>query len=365
MHRINVILFVAMIVCAGCGVNVSNKNAFKATPDFATAVLPVTLTPPAAQITPLLTSTLSMVAEPTIIPVEGTTTTQVNVRAQTSTASATLGLIGQFAKVQIIGRDASGSWYRIIFAESETGYGWIRAEYVQVDASAEIPLVENVTGNGSRVSGLVLQKINVRKGPGTNYESLGALNPNDVVVVTGKDPDGAWMQIEFTNAPDGKGWAASEFLQVDKPDSLPVVDSAGQIAETPSSAVFTPTETALSAIQDGDSMQAPLAKAFFSSAGMGALQVSGDVSAPGGDTEDWVQFISTGKVITIQVTCSSDTLNIELWSNSILEKDLSPACGNKQAVTITPNHNYFLRLSEAIAIEFHYTHYILSLEALH
>ena len=157
-----------MIACAGCDVNISSENAFTATPDFVTATLPPTLTPPATQISILPTSTLSIAGEPTISPIEGTTTTQVNVRAETSTASETLGLIGQFAKVQIIGKDASGSWYQIIYADSGTGHGWVRAEYVQVNAPAEIPLVENVAGNGSGVSGLVIQKINVRNGPGTD-----------------------------------------------------------------------------------------------------------------------------------------------------------------------------------------------------
>jgi len=364
VYRINIILFVAVtIACTGCGVNISNENMFTATPDFVTATLRSTLTPVATKISVSRTSTVSStVGAPTITPIEGTTTTQVNVRAETSTASETLGLIGQFAKVQIIGKDASGSWYQIVYPDSGTGYGWVRAEYVQVNAPAEIPPVENVTGNGSGVSGLVIQKINVRNGPGTTYDSLGVLSPNDVVSVTGKDPESKWLQIIFSSAPDGKGWVASEFLQADNLDTLPVVGSSQQITETPSSVLSISTATTLSAIQDGDSMDAPTATAAFSSAGMHILQVTGNVSSPGGDTEDWVQFTSTGKAITLQLTCSGDALNVELWSNSIFEKDLSPACGAKQTIVITPNNKYFLRLSEATANDLHYTHYILSLE---
>ena len=365
VYRINITLLIAtMIVCAGCGVYISNENTFTATPDFITATLPPTVTLPATQISILRTSTARVAGEPTTSPIEGITTTQVNVRTETSTASETLGLIGQFAKVQIIGRDASGSWYRIVFAESATGYGWVRAEYVQVNASAEIPPVENVTGGGSYVSGLVIQKINVRNGPGTSYNSLGVLSPNDVVAITGKDPSGAWMQIEFTNAPDGKGWAASEFLQIDNPDILPIVGSVEKINNTPASATTLPTTIELLAIQDGDSMQAPLAKALFSPTGTRALQVTGEVSAPSGDTEDWIQFTSYSEIITIQMICSSDNLKVELWNNMILENDFLLTCGDKQFVTITPNDIYFLRLSETSSNEPHYTHYILTLEAI-
>ena len=62
-------------------------------------------------------------------------------------------------------------------------------------ASAKIVVVGDAAGSGSGVSGLVIQKINVRNGPAATFESLGVLNPNDVVFITGKDPSGAWIQI--------------------------------------------------------------------------------------------------------------------------------------------------------------------------
>jgi hypothetical protein len=109
-------------------------------------------------------------------------------------------------------------------------------------------------------------------------------------------------------------------------------------------------------------MDAPLVQAVFSSIGIRTLQLAGDVSSPSGDAEDWVQFTSTSKVISLQISCSSDTLKVELWSNSVLEKDLSLLCGVKQTVSITPNDKYFLRLSETNDNDLHYTRYILSLE---
>ncbi|HET7144717.1 MAG TPA: SH3 domain-containing protein [Anaerolineales bacterium] len=294
-----------------------------------------------------------------ITPIEGTTTTQVNVRAQTSTASDTLGIVGQFAKVQVIGKDASGSWFQIVYADSVTGYGWVRAEYVQMNASAEVPVVGGVGGNGSGVSGLVVQKINVRKGPATTYDSLGVLNPKDVVFITGKDPSGAWMQIEYVNAPDGYGWASLEFLQVDNVDSLPVVGNAGQSTESVAT-----EESNLVALQDGDSKDAPLAMAIFSAANARALQLNGDVSAPNGDREDWIQFESYAEIVSIQMICTSNTLDVELWNNEEPLVDFSITCGEKQIVTITPNSMYFIRLTENGSNGFQYTSYHIKLEII-
>lgn len=41
------------------------------------------------------------------------------------------------------------------------------------------------------------QDINVRSGPGVDYEKIGTLCINDEVVVTGQDMDSGWYQIEY------------------------------------------------------------------------------------------------------------------------------------------------------------------------
>ena len=359
MQRINTpILIVLIIACAGC-----SETVFTEAPDFVTAVLPSMLPPPATQIATLPISTLSVTTGRTITPIEGTTTTQVNVRAETSTASTTLGLIGQFAKVQVIGRDASGSWYRIIYADSAAGYGWVRAEYVQVNAPKEIPLVEIATGSGSGLSGLVIEKINVRNGPGTTYASLGVLNQNDVVFIIGKDPSGVWMRIEFTNASDGKGWAAAEFLKVDNLDALPVIGNLEQ-AESPTAIASVPTMEILMAIEDGDSMRAPSAVINFSTSGARIFQFSGDVSSPNGDVEDWVQFTSSGKNIFVEMKCSNNDLRVELWNNSQWINDILLSCEEKRVINTNPAQPYFLRIQANSINNLQYIQYSLKVSVV-
>jgi len=357
----NILLFVTtIIVCTGCN-GFANENGFTATPDFFTATLPLTSIPQATQ-TPTLPAPMpSTVEESNISPIEGITTTQINVRVGPSTASESLGMIGPFVKVQIIGRDASGSWYQIIYTESEAGKGWVRAEYAQVEAPAEIPLVETTSGSGSAVSGLVIQKINVRNGPGIVYEMLGVLNPNDVVFITGRNPGGAWLQIEFASAPDGKGWVTAEFLQVGNIESLPLIGGEVEETATPANVTETPNIVTVSAMQDGDSMQTPLAVTVFSPTGSRALQVSGDVSAPDGDAEDWIQFTAYGGIVAIQTACSNNTLHTELWNNGKPVDGFSHSCEDKSLVTVAPNSSYFLRLSQN---ETGYTNYILSVEEI-
>jgi uncharacterized protein YraI len=352
VHSKTILLFVAvMILCAACGREIAEVTT---TPGFFTATLPPTSTPQATQTPPLPVS--GTAEESNISPIEGVTTTQLNVRAGPSTASDSLGLIGPFVKVQIIGRDASGSWYQILYTESETGKGWVRAEYAQVNAPAEIPLVETESVPGSAISGLVIQKVNVRNGPGTTYESLGVLNSNDVVFITGRDSSGKWIQIEFAGAPDGRGWLTAELLQADGLENAPLIGAAAEATPIPTVEI----PISLSAILDGDSMQSPLATASLSPTGSRALQLNGEVSAPDGDVEDWIQFsVTNNRVIKIEAVCSSTALRVELWKNENPVRDFS--CGKPALENIEAGSNYFLRL---IQNEPGYTGYALNLEVI-
>ncbi|MEK6753978.1 MAG: SH3 domain-containing protein [Chloroflexota bacterium] len=357
-NLILLLLFISLLtMLTGCDVAVASENT-TSTPDFVTATLPPSPIPLPTQTLPPPTPA------PTIQPIEGTTTTQVNVRAETSTASDSMGTIPQFSKVQIIGRDASTSWYQIIYADSPTGTGWVRAEYVQVDATAEIRVSAAGAGGGVGVSGVVIQKINVRSGPGTSFEALGELNPNDVVFISGKDESGAWMQIEFANSADGKGWAASKFLKIDNPDSLPVIGVSEPSPQAPTDIVVSPAAIILPAVQDGDSMGTPLVKVTIAPMNSRAFQMNGEVSAPEGDAEDWVEFNSYSGAIVIQVACSRNALQVELWNNGASVDGFLLACGEARVLNISPNSAYFLRLFNPASNEFRHTKYTLSVEAI-
>lgn len=345
--------------------DIANETAFTATTGFVTSTLPPTKIPPPTH-TPLPTTPTAGVIETAVTAaVAGTTSTQLNVRKEPSTASETLGIINQFTAVQVIGKDASGSWFQIIYAESEAGKGWVRAEFVQVsDASVEIPVLGSAAGSGSGLSGLVIQKVNVRSGPGINFESLGVLNPNDVIFITGKDPDGEWLQIEYASSADGKGWAAVKYLQVENLDSIPVIGGGEQAAETPTGFTSTPAVIFVPAFQDGDSMQAPIVAAVFSAAGTQTLQVNGDVSSPAGDREDWIQFIPYTKSVIVEANCSGGDLLVEVWETSQPEKDISPACGENFLISTTPGQVFYLRIQTGGVIEQQNVQYKLKISSL-
>lgn len=60
----------------------------------------------------------------------------------------------------------------------------------------------------------LLQTMNIRGGPGTNYPVIGSGAAGDTALIMGKNDDGSWFQIEFPAAADGAGWIYGPLIQV-------------------------------------------------------------------------------------------------------------------------------------------------------
>jgi len=141
----------------------------------------------------------------------------------------------------------------------------------------------------------VLQLLNVRSGPGMSFDSLGMLQPDTKVALTGKDATAAWFQISYPSAPGRHAWVTAQYIQTDASGQLPVLDAYGTPAPAngtagPVTSQFTPTATVGPAFEDGDSAAAPAVRVTFSATGTRQFTYSGQVSAPQGDPQDWVEF---------------------------------------------------------------------------
>jgi uncharacterized protein YraI len=306
-----------------------------------TATLPPTLTP-----FPSLTPEPATATLP-VQPVEGTTTTQLNVRAQPSTAAESLGQLSIFSKVQIVGKDAGGSWWMIQYPSAPNGVGWISMQYVQTEGDPDVPVVGVGSDNGAAENigtGTVISQVNVRAGPGTDTEAIGTLNENDVVILTGKTPNGVWLQFEFSGGPNNRGWISAAFVQAEGVETLPIITEGGQIVGTGTAPAIQPsiTPTLLPAAQDGDSASSPAVAVAFGPSEIQSFNYSSDVSYPEGDAEDWVQFsvdAKTGQASTVSVLldCSGNTaLALELWQNErSLQRWDGITCGERRQLILS------------------------------
>ena len=278
---------------------------------------------PTASPTHTLTPTLPAAATATPILVEGTLTIKVNVRSGPGTSFATLGLLNAGEKVRITYRDTTSTWYQILFSASSGGSGWVAAQFVQVAAGTQVPLLATPTPAGP--TGRVMQRLNVRSGPGLTFDSLGVLEPDTVVALTGKNSTASWLQIDYPAGPAGRGWVTAQYVQTDAA-SLPVLDDYGTPVASgtlgPTAVPVTPTSTVGPAFVDNDLPANPAVRVTFSFSGTRQFTYSSQVSAPAGDPEDWIEFtpyaINPAPArLVFSLACSGNaTLTVEIWQGA-------------------------------------------------
>jgi len=328
------------------------------TPFIVTSTLPPTQTLLPSE-TPLSPPPQPMA--PRATPVEGVSSTQINVRAEPSTASNVLGIIPTNTKVQIVGKDPGGNWWQILYPQGVDGKGWVTAQYVTTAGKPEVPVIGGggPDPNNGNVA-IIQQKLNVRSGPGTDFNSIGTLNPQDVVNLTGKDANGAWLQIEFASGPEGKGWINAAFTQTKGVENLPIITEAGVIVGTgtPIATALHPTPTLLPALMDGDSAQSPAVNITLSVTGSHSFQYSSDVSSPDGDSEDWIQFTPYTQTALVEIACSGNgTLSLEVVQNNEIQQSLT--CGENSAIDTTPGIVYILHVRSSPAEGLQYSYFTL------
>jgi pSer/pThr/pTyr-binding forkhead associated (FHA) protein/uncharacterized protein YraI len=91
-----------------------------------------------------------------------------------------------------------------------------------------------------------LTDLNVRNGPGTDYEFVGLLLSGKTAEIIGRDENRQWWQIRFEPAPGGVGWVIADpvYSTALNTDTIPVTQGpptpTGAPADTPT---FTPTPT--------------------------------------------------------------------------------------------------------------------------
>jgi uncharacterized protein YraI len=322
-----------------------------------------------ATLTPALSDTPLPPTQSTVAAVDGITSTQVNVRAEPSTASTVLGIIPADMRVEITGKDPGGNWWQINYAHPQAidGKGWVTSQYITLPTEAEVPVIGGAQANPNNGNvAIVQQQLNVRSGPGTDFNSLGTLNPQDVVTLTGKDPNGAWLQIDFMPGPEGKGWVNAAFVQAQGAENLPIIAESGAVVGTGTPTVIpsTPTPTLVPAWEDHDSLSNPVASVIFEPAGTQTFIYNGDLSAPQGDLEDWIAFRPYGPFVFASLECiGSDTVEIQLLENN-LPLNTYMKCGTQmEELAVNPGSDYLLHLKAvASAGVLRYINYILTIK---
>lgn len=155
----------------------------------------------------------------------------VNVRSEPSNRSEIVGRLTRGDEVIVAGRsDERTGW---LLVDLEGVQGWVAYFTVTLTGMADdLPIIDSETGlevtpappaPANQVIAYAFRTVNVRSGPGTDFDQITQLVNGDAVSVTGRsDAANNWLQIEFNG---GGGWVAYFTVSVSgDPDSLPIVE---------------------------------------------------------------------------------------------------------------------------------------------
>ena len=161
------------------------------------------------------------VTETVFEPYEAVVNYTANLRADASIESEKVGLIVEGETVTVL--EEIGQWSKISYEEKEV---YILAQYldkteteetesiteeVEESAESETEVTEETpayTVTDMEKTMYVQRSVNVRSGPGTGYDKIGALNTNDEVKITGQ-ADNGWYRIEYKG---NAGFVSNNYL---------------------------------------------------------------------------------------------------------------------------------------------------------
>jgi len=95
-----------------------------------------------------------------------------------------------------------------------------------VPSTVQQAIIEStVTGTPEGPVIVVPDQVNVRLGPGTNYDKVGVLIAGQEVPALGRTPGGLWIQIVYPGVPGNIAWVYAPYVVLDTAQQLlPIIE---------------------------------------------------------------------------------------------------------------------------------------------
>jgi hypothetical protein len=103
-------------------------------------------------------------------------------------------------------------------------------EPARAEELAQIPTVDIATVTSTPSGPIIrvradaeMNQINVRNGPGTEYDKVGILLVGQTAVAKGRSSGGSWILIDYPGVPGGEAWVYSILVDVSQ-GALPIIE---------------------------------------------------------------------------------------------------------------------------------------------
>ncbi len=157
---------------------------------------------------------------PGTAPLGTITTGALNVRTGPGLAYKSVGVVYQGQSVTLLARNANGSWLYVQTPHRQEG--WVNTSHV--DTSFEISHLPERGAPAPRALGVVSTgALNVRSGPGVDYDVVATLTYGTEVGLVGRSATGGWVKIQTENS-NVLGWVNANHIHLTVPlYSLPIL----------------------------------------------------------------------------------------------------------------------------------------------
>jgi beta-lactamase class A/uncharacterized protein YraI len=186
---------------------------------------------------------------------------QANLRATTDVNSALVGQIEVGTRYPVVGRSQFYPWLLLGDLSSAAPIGWVFAELVTTQGDLNsvpfsslvvgesvlptatlpqvavgsptatlglvgvaLPQVTATPSPASGIVGLLNGEVNIRLGPGTEYDRLGVGAAGEQYEITAWHTQLPWVQVRYATSPNGLAWIARDLLDIQGDlNSLPAI----------------------------------------------------------------------------------------------------------------------------------------------
>jgi heat shock protein HslJ len=159
----------------------------------------------------------------------------INVRSGPGSQYPTYGVVSIGTSGEVIGISEDNEWWvvKVSIEYAPDGRGWVKGEFVEVTNAENVPVIptpplgdiEFPPPESSAPTATVLQPVNVRSGPSTDYLIYGIAPAGATAELVGVSEDGLWwvVKISVDLSPEGQGWVSADFVEVTGGEDAPVI----------------------------------------------------------------------------------------------------------------------------------------------
>ena len=140
------------------------------------------------------------------------------------------------SKAKVVGISEDRSWWAVELPSSidPDGNGWIYKDFVYAQQTDNVPTIEaprvpeNIVPTppqSGAAAAVTREPINVRSGPGSQYDSYGQIPIGTVMAIVGKSLDGEYWVVKIPKsiAENEQGWVAARYCSAENTRQVPVV----------------------------------------------------------------------------------------------------------------------------------------------